>query len=183
MLRGCSHSLELAETALPSLFVLGGARSGKSRYAQDRAEATGLTPVYIATAQAWDDEMRDRIAQHQSERGFEWETVEAPLNLPEAIALHSSPDKVLLVDCLTLWVTNLMLAGRDIPVALQVLTKVITKAQGTIILVSNEVGWGIVPENALSRQFRDEAGVTNQRIAACVDEVQLVCSGLNIKLK
>lgn len=168
---------------MSSLFVIGGARSGKSRYAQARAEALGMAPVFIATAQPFDDEMHDRIARHQSDRGEQWRTVEAPLNLAEAIADHCHAERVLLVDCLTLWVTNLLLADRDIPAALHGLTDAIAQAKGPIILVSNEVGWGIVPENALARRFRDEAGLANQRVASAVDEVQMVCAGLNLRLK
>jgi len=168
---------------MSSLFVIGGARSGKSRYAQARAEAMGLAPLYIATAQAFDDEMHDRIARHQSDRGDQWQTVEAPLDLAQAIADHGHPERVLLVDCLTLWVTNLMLADQHIPAALGGLANAITQAKGPVILVSNEVGWGIVPENALARRFRDEAGLANQQVASVADEVQLVCAGLNLRLK
>lgn len=166
-----------------SLFVIGGARSGKSRYAQARAEATGLAPVFIATAQAFDEEMRDRIARHQADRGMEWETVEAPLDLAEAIKLHASAERVVLVDCLTLWVTNLMLGDHDIPAAVRALLAAITIAEGTIILVSNEVGFGIVPENQLARRFRDEVGFLHQSMAACAEEVQLVYAGINLRLK
>lgn len=168
---------------MSSLFVIGGARSGKSRYAQARAEATGLAPIFIATAQPFDQEMQERIARHQSDRSGDWQTVEAPLHLAEAIESHCRPDRVLLVDCLTLWVTNLMLADRDIPAALDGMARAITATKSTVILVSNEVGSGIVPENALARRFRDEAGFVNQRVAATAVEVQLVCAGLNLRLK
>lgn len=168
---------------MPSLFVLGGARSGKSRYAQQRAEATGLFPLYIATAQAWDDEMRDRIRRHQEERGHVWSTIEAPLELAEAIHVNSAPDRVILVDCLTLWVTNLLLSDQDIAKATAALVEAIASAKGNVILVSNEVGLGIVPDNALARRFRDEAGLVNQKIATCVSEVQFVAAGLNLRMK
>lgn len=161
-----------------SLFVIGGARSGKSRYAQTRAEQTGLKPIYIATAQAFDREMEDRIARHQADRGDGWETVEAPLALSEAIVAHSVADRVILVDCLTLWVTNLLLKERDIPAATDALIDAIRTACGPLILVSNEVGWGIVPDNPLARSFRDQAGMVNQRVAHAVNEVQLVVAGL-----
>ncbi|MGE4431037.1 MAG: bifunctional adenosylcobinamide kinase/adenosylcobinamide-phosphate guanylyltransferase [Sphingobium sp.] len=166
-----------------SLLVIGGARSGKSRYAQARAEASGLKPVFIATAQAFDGEMRDRIARHQADRGPEWETVEAPLDLPRAIAAHGAPDRVLLVDCLTLWVSNLMLAGQDVGQAAGALVEALTAAEGLVVLVSNEVGWGIVPDNALARRFRDEAGFVNQGVAAAAGEVQMVVAGLPLRLK
>lgn len=165
------------------LLVLGGARSGKSRYAQLRAELTGLAPIYIATAQAWDDEMRRRIAAHQAERGMPWSTVEAPLALTDAIDAHAAPDRVLLVDCLTLWVTNLLLDDRDIAAATQNLIAAIARAQGPVIAVSNEVGLSIVPDNALARRFRDEAGRVNQQLAATMAEVQMVMAGLNLQLK
>lgn len=168
---------------MPSLFVIGGARSGKSRYAQQRAEDSGLAPRYIATAQAFDAEMTVRIARHQAERDARWQTVDAPLDLPHAIATHAAPDRVLLVDCLTLWLSNLMLAERDMAAALDDLDQAVAGAAGLVILVSNEVGQGIVPDNALARRFRDEAGWANQRMAAVCDEAVLVCAGLPLKLK
>jgi len=168
---------------MPSLFVIGGARSGKSRYAQERAEATGLSPVFIATAQAFDGEMRERIARHQADRGREWETVEAPFDLTQAIMERAGPDSVLLVDCLTLWVTNLMLGERDIASATQCLIGELQNARGPIIIVSNEVGLGIVPDNALARRFRDAAGTVNQQIAAIADEVRFMAAGLPLTLK
>lgn len=166
-----------------SLLVLGGARSGKSRYAEERAKATGLKLVYIATAQTLDKEMEERVARHRAERGAGWQTVEAPLSLTQAIQTHSAPDHILLVDCLTLWTTNLLLAEQDISAATKDLATAITKAQGPVILVSNEVGWGIVPDNALARRFRDEAGRVNQQVAVVADEVQLVVAGLPLNLK
>jgi adenosylcobinamide kinase/adenosylcobinamide-phosphate guanylyltransferase len=168
---------------MTSLLVIGGARSGKSRYAQQRAEATGLSPIFIATAQAFDDEMRDRIARHRADRHAGWQTVEAPLDLAEAITAHGAPDRVLLIDCLTLWVTNLMLGERDVEAALDAVMDAIARSEGQLILVSNEVGWGIVPENPLARRFRDIAGLVNQRIAAGADEVQLLCAGLGLRMK
>lgn len=169
---------------MSSLLVLGGARSGKSRYAQARAEASGLERTFIATAQAFDDEMRDRIARHREDRAnSKWQTVEAPIRLPEAIGQWSGPDKVLLVDCLTLWTTNLLLADQDIAAETLRLTQAIESSAGLVILVANEVGYGIVPDNALARRFRDEAGIVNQRVAAIADEVQLVAAGLPLRLK
>lgn len=168
---------------MSSLLVIGGARSGKSRYAQARAEATGRPPLFIATAQAFDAEMRDRITRHQADRGPQWETVEAPRDLPRAIAAHDAPGRVLLVDCLTLWVSNLLLAGDDIPAATDALIAALAAVKGQVMLVSNEVGWGIVPDNALARRFRDEAGFVNQRVAAAADEVHLIVAGLPLRLK
>ena len=166
-----------------SLLVLGGARSGKSRYAQARAEALGGDLVYVATAQALDAEMTDRIAHHRADRGPEWATVEAPLELAAAIRAEDHPERVLLVDCLTLWTSNLILADRNIATATGDLVAAIGKAGCPVILVANEVGLGIVPDNALARRFRDEAGRVNQQIAAAVDEVMFVAAGLPLRFK
>jgi adenosylcobinamide kinase/adenosylcobinamide-phosphate guanylyltransferase len=166
---------------MSSLFVLGGARSGKSSYAQSRAEALPGPHIYIATAQAWDAEMEDRIARHRADRGTSWSTVEAPLDLPQAIAAQSAP--VVLVDCLTLWATNLMLGDHDVEAATDALCETVRDFDGTIILVANEVGLGIVPDNALARAFRDVAGRMNQRIAAIADEAQFLAAGLPLRLK
>ena len=166
-----------------SLLVLGGARSGKSRYAQARAEATGLDRCFIATAQAFDDEMYDRITRHQQDRDALWHTIEAPMALADAIRANAAPSRVLLVDCLTLWTFNLLLAGRDIDAATDDLVAAIVAAPGPIILVANEVGLGIVPDNALARRFRDAAGLLNQRVAATVREVQFLAAGLPLRLK
>jgi adenosylcobinamide kinase/adenosylcobinamide-phosphate guanylyltransferase len=166
-----------------SLFVLGGARSGKSRYAQARAEAIGANPVFVATAEAFDDEMRDRIAQHRADRDARWRTVEAPRDLPAAIDALSGDEAVVLVDCLTLWVSNLLLAGADIPLAGRELCAAIGRFEGALILVANEVGLGIVPDNALARQFRDAAGHLNQAVAVVADEVVLLTAGLPLTLK
>jgi adenosylcobinamide kinase / adenosylcobinamide-phosphate guanylyltransferase len=165
------------------LLVLGGARSGKSRYAQSRAEATGLRRLFVATAQAFDEEMHDRIARHRADRDGAWDTVEAPLDLAGTIAAHSAPDRVLLVDCLTLWATNLILGDHDCAAATATLADALRAAPGPVILVANEVGFGIVPDNALARRFRDEAGLINQRVAAAVGEVQLVVAGLPLRVK
>ncbi|MDO9368713.1 MAG: bifunctional adenosylcobinamide kinase/adenosylcobinamide-phosphate guanylyltransferase [Sphingopyxis sp.] len=165
------------------LFVLGGARSGKSRYAQARAEAIGASPVYVATAEAFDDEMRDRIAQHQADRDARWLTVEAPRDLPAAIDALSNDKAVVLVDCLTLWLSNRLLAEADLAGAGQELCAAIGRFEGNLVLVSNEVGWSIVPDNALARQFRDAAGRLNQAVAAMADEVVLIAAGLPLTLK
>lgn len=165
------------------LFVLGGARSGKSRYAQARAEVLSENRVYIATAQAFDMEMEERIARHQADRGAGWQTVEAPLELPDAITAHSGPDRVVLVDCLTLWASNLLLAEEDAEAATSRLIDAITSARGPVILVANEVGWGIVPDNALARRFRDIAGRINQATAAAAHECVAVFAGLPLVLK
>jgi len=166
-----------------SLLVLGGARSGKSRYAQARAEAIDADLVFIATAQPFDAEMTERIARHRADRGTRWTTVEAPVELAAAIRAECREDRVLLIDCLTLWASNLLLAERDIPAATDELIAAIDDAAGPLILVSNEVGLGIVPDNPLARRFRDEAGRVNQQVAAAVDEAMFVAAGLPLRLK
>jgi adenosylcobinamide kinase/adenosylcobinamide-phosphate guanylyltransferase len=168
---------------LTTLLVLGGARSGKSRYAETRIGAVSGDPVYIATAQAFDDEMTERIAHHRRDRGGGWRTIETPLNLPEAIASESGAGRPVLVDCLTLWTSNLLLADRDIERASEDLVAAIAAHAGPLVLVSNEIGLGIVPDNALSRRFRDAAGRINQAVAAVVEEVQFVAAGLPLRLK
>ncbi|KTT73862.1 bifunctional adenosylcobinamide kinase/adenosylcobinamide-phosphate guanylyltransferase [Sphingomonas endophytica] len=161
--------------------VLGGARSGKSRHAQVLAETVAGPRVFIATAQAFDAEMAERIAHHRADRGPEWRTVEAPVALPEAIA--TAGGAMVLVDCLTLWTSNLLLSDADVEAATDALVGALAGAGGRIVLVSNEVGWGIVPDNALARRFRDVAGRVNQRVAATVDRVDLVVAGLAMRLK
>ena len=166
-----------------SLFVLGGARSGKSRYAQARAESVAGDLVFVATAEAFDDEMRQRIAHHRADRDARWRTIEAPRDLPAAIEALSGGEAVVLVDCLTLWVSNLLLADADVARAGQDLCDAIARFSGTLILVANEVGLGIVPDNALARRFRDAAGRLNQDVAAAADEVVLLTAGLPLALK
>jgi adenosylcobinamide kinase / adenosylcobinamide-phosphate guanylyltransferase len=168
---------------MTSLFVLGGARSGKSRYAQQRAEALNGPHIFIATAEAWDDEMRDRIARHRADRGEGWRTIDAPRELSAAIDAQRGSGAVLLVDCLTLWATNLLLAEADMEAATRDLCAAIAAYDAPIILVANEVGFGIVPDNALARRFRDVAGRINQAVAATVDEAVLVVAGLPLTLK
>ena len=164
--------------------VLGGARSGKSRRAQALAEAAEAgRRVFIATAQAFDAEMRDRIDRHRADRDGRWQTVEAPVDLAAAITLADAPDALLLVDCLTLWTSNLLLADRPLAPALDALCAALASVHGRVVLVSNEVGWGIVPDNALARRFRDLAGIVNQRVAAAADRVELVVAGLPMVLK
>ncbi|KTR04439.1 adenosylcobinamide kinase [Aureimonas ureilytica] len=165
-------------------FILGGARSGKSRLAEGLVLATGLAPVYIATGQAFDAEMEARIAEHQARRPSPWVTVDAPLDLAEAIAREAGEGRALLVDCLTLWLTNLMMAEADIEAEAKRLCDVLNGLPpGFVALVSNEVGLSIVPENALARRFRDEAGRLHQQIAALASKVTFVAAGLPLQLK
>ena len=165
------------------VLVLGGARSGKSRTAQGLAEAASARRIYIATAQAFDEEMRERIARHQAERDASWQTHNAPLELPEAIRAHTGPGRVVLVDCLTLWLSNLLLAERDPVPETDRLVLAIAEAAGPLILVSNEVGHGIVPATPLGRVFRDEQGRLNQRMAEACDTAIFVAAGCPIVLK
>ncbi|SCW92942.1 adenosylcobinamide kinase /adenosylcobinamide-phosphate guanylyltransferase [Sphingobium faniae] len=168
---------------MSSLLVLGGARSGKSRYAQARAETTGGALAFVATAQAYDTEMDERIARHRADRDRRWITIEAPLDLAEAIAEAGKKADAVLVDCLTLWLSNLLLAGRDIASASAALEAAILASPRPVILVANEVGLGIVPDNVLARRFRDEAGWLHQKLALACAEVVLVTAGLPMVLK
>ncbi|WP_068071506.1 bifunctional adenosylcobinamide kinase/adenosylcobinamide-phosphate guanylyltransferase [Novosphingobium lentum] len=165
------------------VLVLGGARSGKSGYAEELGDALAGPHFYLATAQAFDDEITQRIARHRADRAGHWQTVECPLPLLDAILEHDAEGSVILVDCLTLWLSNLMLGDHDIAAARSSLANMLPAVQGTLLLVSNEVGQGIVPDNALARQFRDEAGWLNQALARAADEVWFVTAGLPQRLK
>jgi adenosylcobinamide kinase/adenosylcobinamide-phosphate guanylyltransferase len=163
--------------------VLGGARSGKSRYAEWLIEAAASSGAYCATAEPGDAEMAARIAAHRDRRGSFWRTVEAPLALVSAIADHASPGRPMLVDCLTLWLSNLMGADCDIEAETAALAAALRAADGPVVLVANEVGLGLVPETPLGRRFRDAAGRLNQEIAALADRVVFVAAGLPLVLK
>ncbi|MFA6966059.1 bifunctional adenosylcobinamide kinase/adenosylcobinamide-phosphate guanylyltransferase [Bosea sp. (in: a-proteobacteria)] len=170
-------------TSIPHLtLVLGGARSGKSRHAEALIEALPPPWTYVATAQAWDDEMRVRIAEHRARRSGDWLTLDAPLELPEAIRSVTA-GRPILVDCLTLWLTNLMLAEQDVAAAGRDLIEACAQASGPVMLVTNEVGLGIVPDNALARRFRDEAGRLHQAVAARAGRVVFMVAGLPMQVK
>lgn len=162
-------------------FVTGGARSGKSGFAERLAQCGDGPHSYIATAQAWDDEMHGRIARHRADRGTGWHTVEAPLDLAGALA--SVTTGTVLVDCLTLWVSNHILANHDAEAETAALLAALAAAQVPVVVVSNEVGSGIVPDNALARAFRDAQGRLNQRVAAQADLAVVVIAGLPLVLK
>ncbi len=162
--------------------VLGGTRSGKSAYAEGLFEGA-VAPVYLATGSAGDGEMAERIAQHRARRGTHWRTVEEPLDLTGALRRESQPNRPILVDCLTLWLGNLMGYDRDVRQAFDGLLSALPDLTGPVVMVSNEVGWGIVPDNALARRFRDHAGELHQRVAAAADSVVLVAAGLPLTLK
>jgi adenosylcobinamide kinase/adenosylcobinamide-phosphate guanylyltransferase len=162
--------------------VLGGARSGKSRHAEALVQAHPPPWIYVATAEALDEEMTQRIAAHRARRAAEWRTLEAPRNLPEAI--EQAPDRApILIDCLTLWLSNLLLAETDVERECDRLEAGLARRSGPIVLVANEVGLGIVPDNSLARRFRDAAGRLNQRLAARADRVIFIAAGLSLQLK
>jgi adenosylcobinamide kinase / adenosylcobinamide-phosphate guanylyltransferase len=166
-----------------SLFVLGGARSGKSAYAQRLAETYGPQRLYLATAQPEDDEMAERIARHRADRGEGWATLEEPLEVAEALGAEARTSRVVVVDCLTLWLSNVMLVGREPGAAIARLSEAIRALAGPAILVSNEVGLGIVPEHRLGRDFRDWQGRANRKIAEACEAAVFVAAGLPVQLK
>ena len=198
---------------LPTVtLILGGARSGKSRYAErliedrlvenrlveDRLAGKRLVDdglvddgrggiyraaTYIATADVLDDEMAARVARHRARRGPSWHTVETPTDIADALGLYTDPEKPILLDCLTLWLTNLMLADRDCRRETETLLGALGAVKGPVLLIANEVGFGIVPDNALARRFRDAAGVLNQAVAAVATQVVLIAAGLPLVLK
>jgi adenosylcobinamide kinase/adenosylcobinamide-phosphate guanylyltransferase len=162
--------------------LLGGARSGKSAHAEKLVTAAPAPWTYIATAQAYDEEMAERIALHRMRRGQGWHTVDAPLDLCEAIA--GVPDgQPLLIDCLTIWLSNHMLADHDVEAESEKLAGILARPRGNWFVVSNEVGLGIVPDNALARKFRDAAGRLNQKVAARADRVLFMVAGLPLQVK
>jgi len=169
----------LPRTAL----VLGGARSGKSRFAENLAENTGLRKVYVATGAAHDGEMAQRIALHRDQRGPSWKTVEEQVDLAGVLVGECSLDRVVLVDCLTLWLSNILFADKDLSRETERLCATVSRLDGPCILVSNEVGMGIVPENRLSRSFRDAQGRLNQAMAEVCRQVVFVAAGQPLLLQ
>jgi adenosylcobinamide kinase/adenosylcobinamide-phosphate guanylyltransferase len=173
-----------AAGSLPAVtLVLGGARSGKSRYAERLIEDAASAGTYCATAEPGDAEMAARIAAHRVRRGSFWRTIEVPLALAGAIEGETRADRPLLVDCLTLWLSNLMQAGRVPEHESEMLRAALRRVRGPVVLVANEVGLGLVPETALGRAFRDAAGRLNQEVAALADRVTFVAAGLPLMLK
>jgi adenosylcobinamide kinase / adenosylcobinamide-phosphate guanylyltransferase len=168
---------------MESLLVLGAARSGKSRYAQRLAEASRLNPVLIATAEAHDAEMAERIARHAGERNPRWTVIEEPIALADALSREASADRIVVVDCATLWLSNILLRDNNISAAIQELTRIIPGLAGPVIFVSNEVGSGIVPDNPLARAFRDAQGFLNQALAEACEAAVLVSAGIALRIK
>jgi adenosylcobinamide kinase/adenosylcobinamide-phosphate guanylyltransferase len=169
--------------ACRSVLILGGARSGKSRYAQSLAESTSSDRLFLATAEAGDDEMAARIARHRADRREGWTTREEPLELVAALRAEARPDRVTLVDCVTLWLSNLIFAGREPTSEVAELTRQIPRLAGPTIFVSNEVGLGIAPATPLGREFRDRQGRANQEIAEVCDAVVFIAAGTPLLLK
>jgi adenosylcobinamide kinase / adenosylcobinamide-phosphate guanylyltransferase len=164
------------------ILITGGARSGKSTRAEARVRAFAGRPVYIATAEALDSEMRERIAGHRARRGGDWLERECPLELVTAL-VETDGAGARLVDCLTLWLSNLMHVERDWEKEALLLVEALGRQKSSVVLVTNEVGLGIVPDNALARRFRDAAGIVNQMVARAADEVELVVAGLPMRVK
>jgi adenosylcobinamide kinase/adenosylcobinamide-phosphate guanylyltransferase len=162
------------------ILVTGGARSGKSKYAEQRAEELGTRRLYVATAEAKDEEMTQRIVEHQKRRGNRWAAVEEPVELAEALLAWRRRTDCALVDCLTLWLSNLLIGSdpKYVQEKVEELVKTMSRLDFHVIIVTNEVGWGIVPDNPLARQFRDLSGWANQRIAAAANEVVLTVAGI-----
>jgi adenosylcobinamide kinase/adenosylcobinamide-phosphate guanylyltransferase len=166
------------------VLVLGGARSGKTGFAERLAMRMGHKPVYLATAAALDGEMRERIKLHQTQRQGRFRTVEEPIDLTDALVTAAKTSDVILVDCLTLWITNMLGANKDVAAAVEELATMLTDVTtARVILVSNEVGLGIVPDNPLARSFRDLAGAAHQRLAEICDDVYFIVAGLPMVLK
>lgn len=165
--------------------ILGGARSGKSRLAEQSAISSALPVTYIATAQAWDDEMQARIAHHQAQRPAEWPLIEEPLHLAERLQRIDQAGQMILVDCLTLWMSNLLMQedARMQPDECEELLKVLPELQSDIILVSNETGLGVVPMGKISRKFVDESGRLHQQLGQIADKVMFCVAGFPMILK
>ena len=166
----------------PLTLVLGGAASGKSSWAESLVIKSGRPRIYVATAEGFDTEMKDKIAAHREARGPDWTTIEAPLNLVGAIG-QANANHVILIDCATLWLTNILLADKDVTAASNDLVTALANTPCPVVIVSNEVGQGVVPDNALSRKFRNAQGRLNQDIAAHADTVVAVMAGLPLALK
>ena len=165
-----------------TILVTGGARSGKSVFAEKRTKQLGSSLIYIATSEVIDSEMKKRVEEHQARRGSEWQTLHAPINLTEAL-IETDGKGPCLVDCVTFWLNNLIFHDEDIDSAKKELVKVLNERSDPVVLVTNEIGSGIIPENALARRFLDEAGRLNQTISQIADEVYVSISGIPLQIK
>ena len=172
-------------TGCQIILITGGARSGKSQYAEQRARELGSRRLYVATAEAQDQEMAQRIAAHKRNRGDEWTAIEEPVELTETLLAQRGRIDCALVDCLTLWISNLLLRrdGQYVKEKVEQLVQAMPQLDFHLVLVTNEVGWGIVPDNPLAREFRDVAGWTNQRIAGAANEVVVMVAGIPMMVK
>lgn len=176
--------MSAGSVALPSsTLVLGGARSGKSRHAEHMVLESGLHPIYVATAEARDGEMAERIAHHRDRRGTAWTTLEERFDLVGLLGRETGPDRAVLVDCLTLWLSNIFFDDRAVDDETERLAQALGTLAGPVVLVSNEIGLGLVPETRLSRDFRDAQGRLNQAVAAACTDVVFVAAGLPLTLK
>lgn len=162
--------------------VLGGAGSGKSQWAETLVKNAGADRIYLATARVWDDEMRDKVDRHRVQRGDGWTTIEAPMHIGPALT-QARPDQVVLLDCATMWLSNHLLDGSDMALAEAEFLAALDDCRAPVVIVSNEVGMSVVPENALARRFRDAQGALNQRLAARAGLVVAVMAGLPLALK
>lgn len=173
----------MTKNTLPALtIVTGGAKSGKSRFAEALVAGLDRPRIYIATAQVWDDEMRAKVDAHRKDRGPDWHTIEAPRNVVTALA-QVPADAVVLLDCATMWLTNCMLAESDLEAEISAVLVALAACPAPVVVVTNELGWSIVPDNALARRFRDAQGRLNQQLAAQAGLVVAVISGLPLALK
>lgn len=170
-----------------TVFVIGGCRSGKSRHAQELAEAMpGNRKLFLATCVPQDAEMRDRVRKHQEDRGDRWSALEVPVAVADAVFEQSTQFDAILLDCLTLWMSNLLMGTRDekaVESKITELTDALDRAACPVVVVSNEVGAGIVPDNGLARQYRDLVGFANQQVAACADRVIWTVAGIPVPIK
>ena len=170
-------------SSAPHILVLGGQRSGKSRFAEDLVMRSGKRPVYVATATAGDGEMAERIAAHRVRRGPEWTVIEEPLELSAALTHSAGEDGAVLIDCLTLWLANIIEAGRDVDGETETLLGALARIAAPVVIVSNDVGSGVIPANALARRYADALGTLNQRVAAAVGRVVLMAAGQPLIVK
>ncbi|GAA0424160.1 bifunctional adenosylcobinamide kinase/adenosylcobinamide-phosphate guanylyltransferase [Cocleimonas flava] len=168
-----------------SSLILGGARSGKSSFAENLAKESGLDVIYLATANAWDEETKQRVEKHKSDRPSSWKTIEEPIHLASCLLRHSRPEKIIIVDCLTMWLNNLLMLENPAQLRQELddFLDCVSKLQGRVIFVSNEVGMGIIPLGELTRNFVDESGRLHQKLGHLVENVTLIVAGIPLVVK